>query len=669
MADAVAIYTRVSREDLEQPASTRRQERACRRYAESKGWQVADVWEDVDVSAFDKRVRRPAFEDLMTVVAGGRVNGVVVWKLDRLVRRVADFERFWVRCDAAGVFLVSATEPIDSTTDMGLAVIRILVTFANVESTSIGLRLQARMEEKARAGIPVVNSRLFGFNETCSEIVEDEADMVREAAGQFLAGESLGAIAQDWQRRGLHTPRGGEWTRGNIQRLLVSPRLVGDNTFKGAVVKENCFPPILDRSTSAQIRAVLSDHHSTRHRSCQYLLTGGLLRCSVCGSRLFGVSQERYLRAPGPRIRTRRYKCKGRPGEDHASINADFVEALIVSATLQRLEKRMKIRPRLRVPPDASERLAEVYEHHAAALRNLASDYYVHRRLTTDEWESARDELEHEMRTAQRINDPRWRPPLARNIQGLRRLRSAWDSFDLSHRRDIIASELEFATVALALPRGRVDPARVQPRWWDDDSDFSPNLLPSSDTPSVDAFDNTRWMSSTDAAVALGCTRDTILARTRSGDLEAVFAHGKFRYRRADVERIAAQFVGTIGATEVAKSMGVPPYLVGRWITKGRLPGVKRGTWYRVRLDDLEAFRQALQSLRSDLIDTKEAARLMGMTPNGVQVLAREGRLDSLRLGGVYMLRRDQVMAEVRKMTRRKTSGHRLISGAGSLDF
>ena len=93
MTDVIAIYTRVSQEDSEEPASTRRQERACRGLAESKGWEVAGVWEDVDVSAYEKGVRRPAFEDLMTAVAGGRVNGVLVWKLDRLVRRSADFER------------------------------------------------------------------------------------------------------------------------------------------------------------------------------------------------------------------------------------------------------------------------------------------------------------------------------------------------------------------------------------------------------------------------------------------------------------------------------------------------------------------------------------------------------------------------------------------------
>ena len=156
------------------------------KFAKAKGWQVGEVFEDVDVSAYVKGIRRPSFERLMRSVSGGRVNGVLVWKLDRLVRRAADFERFWTRCDQAGVFLTSATEPIDSTSEIGLAVIRTLVNFANVESTSISLRLRARAQEKARGGIPMWRGRAFGFNLEMTGIIEEEAIFIREAADRIL---------------------------------------------------------------------------------------------------------------------------------------------------------------------------------------------------------------------------------------------------------------------------------------------------------------------------------------------------------------------------------------------------------------------------------------------------------------------------------------------------
>ena len=68
---------------------------------------------------------------------------MVVWKLDRLVRRPSEFESFWEACEAAGVALVSATEPVDTSHELGLALVRILVTFASLESATISLRSKA----------------------------------------------------------------------------------------------------------------------------------------------------------------------------------------------------------------------------------------------------------------------------------------------------------------------------------------------------------------------------------------------------------------------------------------------------------------------------------------------------------------------------------------------
>jgi site-specific DNA recombinase len=282
MPQVVAIYTRVSRADLDEPASTRRQERACRILAKSKGWQVAEVLEDVDVSAYARGVRRQGFERLLTLVAGGNVNGVLVWKLDRLVRRASDFERFWTRCDQSGVFLTSATEPIDSTTDLGLAVIRILVTFANAESASISLRIRSRLEEKARSGTAVGHCRQFGFTHGCHKVIPREAKLISEAAGRVLAGDSLAAIVRDWNRRRIPTAGDGVWSTHKLVKVLNSPRLVGDNTLNGSVVAKSCFPAILDRLTFARLRSAIADLKRARNSPNRYLLTS-LLRCGKCG--------------------------------------------------------------------------------------------------------------------------------------------------------------------------------------------------------------------------------------------------------------------------------------------------------------------------------------------------------------------------------------------------
>lgn len=655
MAHVVAIYTRVSEEDFEQPASTKRQERACRRFAESRGWEVAGIWEDVGVSAYERRVRRHAFEHLLTVVAGRRVDGVVVWKLDRLVRRVIDFERFWSRCDRAGVFLVSATEPIDSTTEMGLAVIRILVTFANVESASIGLRIRSRMEEKARAGTALCRGREFGFNESWTEVIADEAQLIREAAQRFLAGESVEAIAADWRARKLPCSRGGEWTRHKLRRVLASPRTEGHNTFLGEVVKRDCFPAILDPLTAARIRAQLFDSNSTRHPSHRFLLSGGLLRCSVCGGRLHGVTQRGSRRRSGYVYEARGYRCDGNKTKYHVSINADFLEALIVSATLDRLETRCKVHPTLSVPPNAPERLAEAYERHATALRTLAHDYYVERQLTREEWESAKEGLERRLRDVKKHYEPQGYLPAAGGQKQLKRLILAWDTLELFHRRDVIASELECATISPSSVRGKADLQRVQLKWWDENPALE-SPWPSPRVRSIEVWNESKWVSSTQAAAIMGMTRQTVLNLTHASALSGELVSGQFRYLRSEIEHTADHFAGTIGTSEAAGRIGVPHYLLSRWIRAGRLPAVKRGNWYRIHPDNLRAFTDELSRIRKELIDTTEAARLIGITPSWLSKLAAEGRFQRVRFGRACMLGRDQVMMEV---ARRKLKASR----------
>src|SRR4051812_1257392 len=107
---AVAIYTRISADPLGEQTSTARQARLCQQFARLRGWDVLEVYEDVDRSAYLPGVRRPAFERLIGDLHG--LDGLLVWRLDRLVRRPSDFERVWGRCEEFGVFLASATEPV-----------------------------------------------------------------------------------------------------------------------------------------------------------------------------------------------------------------------------------------------------------------------------------------------------------------------------------------------------------------------------------------------------------------------------------------------------------------------------------------------------------------------------------------------------------------------------
>ena len=643
MTITIAVYTRVSREDVDEPLSTRRQERACRDFAQSKGWRISSVWEDVDVSAYEKRRRRPSFEQLLAIVAGGKVDGVLVWKLDRLVRRMNDFERFWVRCDRAGVFLASATEPIDTSTEMGLALVRILVTFANIESTTIGLRLRARLEEKARSGIPIRHSRDFGFNPTWTEVQEDEAALIREAADRVIAGCLPKAIAMEWNDQGVTAPDGGAWTPYRVRRLLASPRLAGHNTFMGSVIKEECFPAILDPVTSAKLRAKFAEMWRDRRPRSQYILSGGLIRCGICGRPMHRLQAVEHPRSGQPMPAF--YKCAFRPLAHYLTIDAAFVESLVVAWTLDRIERRARQRPSLQMPEGAPQALAHAYDEHAATLRELSRDFYVNRKLSREEWEAARNGLEEALRDVRRRLEPGWAPDAESAARHARTLRTSWSRLTIDHQRDIVASELRFVTIEPAEVKGTIDSRRVEPTWHAADPGFAERSQPPAGARRMSPWDNTYWAGTGEAAQLLGISREAVLAMIHRGQLPTVRAHRHYRIARSDLDQLLGK-LPMLSLSDVRKEMGVCDRTVWRWVSLGWLPVEPWNGRRMVRRDAYERLSRLLCEVDQKLITTQEASRILGLKAETVAGMARSGKLQAFHSWRGLLFDKAKVEAE-----------------------
>jgi site-specific DNA recombinase len=668
VARLVAVYTRVSREDADEPVSTRRQERACREFAKSKGWDVGEVCEDVDVSAYSRHVSRPAFDQLLRLVAGGRVSGVLVWKLDRLVRRTSDFERFWDRCERAGVFLVSATEPIDSGTELGLAVIRMLVNFASVESTSISLRISSRMQEMARGGRPLWRGRAFGFSSDAQTLVDEEAELIREAASRVIDGATPAEIAKDWHRRRVRTNTGNLlWDPSRVSTILMSHRLVGDNEFKGQVVAKDCFPAVLDRPTHAKVRAVLAGARHPHRRSSPGLLTG-LLRCARCGATLHAGKVKRRL-ASGELSTYRIYKCQAPPtGCGRLNVNADFVEPLVIEAVLCRIEARRLVEPIPDLPADANDRLIEAYGRYSTAVTELTTDYFVHRKLTREEWLVARDGLQHRLHLARRDFDPNWRGLQVRQEAPPRELRTAWSTLEFAHRRDIIASELEFVLVHPTRQRAFFDAKRVEPRWCDD----IPVLEGAYPWPNGSRSRMRPWLDpdvvlADEAADLIGISVPQVRVWMRGGAFHGTKAGHHWRFSREEIEDVARRVKGSLGTAEVAEILGVTDKGVVFWIRNGSLPACKVAGRYHIQPDEFRVWSEKL----AELISANDAARRLGVSRYWMKKLIESGEVDAIsdRVGAKFV-NRSQVMAVARRrkvLTEVETPGpgHPDMTGQG----
>lgn len=454
---AIAIYTRISKDADGTQTATSRQEQDCRALASIRDWEIADVYSDVDLSAYRRGVPRPGFERLLDDVENHRVDGVLVWKLDRLVRRSAEFERFWGLAEDADVFLASATEPIDTTTELGMVIVRILVAFAQMESATMSLRIRRSKEERAQAGRPMTGHRGFGHTDTRLELVPEEAAMIRGAAARILAGDSMRSIVLEWNAAGIPAPAGGLWKVPTLRHMLLQPRMVGDQTFRGELVERGRWAPILDRDTWLQLAALLHDPDRKVTRRGVPALLSGLIRCGRCGT---------LMRAGIDMYGKRRYTCPSRPeGCNRVSSLAEPLEDAVTAQVLAVLDREGVTAPVLAAADEGTEaELGKVTD----ALAELSRDYYLERRISRAAFEAANGELERRRVTLERQAARRRRGravgDLAAEPGGPV---EAWERAQVERRREVVRDLVEDVTLQ-PVGRGqrrRFGPDEMQVTW------------------------------------------------------------------------------------------------------------------------------------------------------------------------------------------------------------
>lgn len=443
------IYARISRApDASADTSTPRQIRNCRAFLAAKGWQECAVRRDVDRSAYRQGVVRDGFDALMDDIVGGEVDVVVVWRLDRLTRRPSDFERVWTLCERHGVALASVTEPIDTSTPIGVAIVRLLLTFAGLESTVRGERLSAKFKEQAMQGMATRGGRRpYGHSRDLSTVVEEEAVLLREAARRVIDGERVASIVGDFHQRGIIGGHGGPWSPAGLRSTLTSARMAGDRSYRGDVVVQDCFAPILERRTYELVKSILrSTPQRMRPRAS---LLQGLLVCGCCGRTLI---QGRSSKTNSPM-----YKCPRPPtGCSRISVMAHCVEPTLVSATRQRLCIPTPL-------PDVN-----VSDSTAVALRDLNRVFFLEHGISRREWYLAREDIVGA--SQQRAAWWRLHPDIPPGTTGPE-LNRRWDSLSSSAQHALISAVVRRVAVRPQPPRtGGFRPERLHIELWDDDT-------------------------------------------------------------------------------------------------------------------------------------------------------------------------------------------------------
>jgi len=286
-----AVYVRKSSEEgLDQQFnSLDAQREACAAYIKSQigeGWKLVPSRYD-DGGFSGGNMERPALQRLLGDIDHGKIDCVVVYKIDRLTRSLADFAKIVERFDQRNVTFVSVTQSFNTTTSMGRLTLNVLLSFAQFEREVTAERIRDKFAASRAKGIFMGGTPPLGYDARERKLVVNnaEAKTVRMIFKRYLEIGSVGRLGEELDAKGITTKAfvstrgkgigGGRWYVGPLLHLLRNPVYVGL-----AKHKSNLYPgehrPIIDRALFDKVQAQL-DARARATRRKRTVEASGLL--------------------------------------------------------------------------------------------------------------------------------------------------------------------------------------------------------------------------------------------------------------------------------------------------------------------------------------------------------------------------------------------------------
>ena len=287
-----AIYTRVSTEHgLDQEFnSLDAQYDAASAYIKSQahaGWTlIRSRYDDGGYSGGS--TDRPDLQRLLDDIRARKLDVIVVYKVDRLTRSLADFAKLVELFDAHGVSFVSVTQQFNTTTSMGRLTLNVLLSFAQFEREVTSERIRDKIAASKRKGLWVGGPLPLGYHMKDDKvaIVEDEAERVRLIYRRYLELSGVNALVRDLRERDIRTKarllatgatRGGvPFGRGSLFYLLRNRFYIGEVKYKNEILPGEQ-PAIMDRALFDAVQQKLTDqwtNRTTMRNASDHLLTG-----------------------------------------------------------------------------------------------------------------------------------------------------------------------------------------------------------------------------------------------------------------------------------------------------------------------------------------------------------------------------------------------------------
>ena len=478
-----AIYTRKSTDenldsDFNSLDAQRESAENYIRAQQSEGWiALPDRYDDGAYSG--ATIERPALQRLMTDVRTGRVDTIVVYKIDRLSRSLMDFTRLVGELERHDVSLVAVTQQFNTTTSMGRLTLNILLSFAQFEREVTAERIQdkmaaARKKGKYVGGIPPLGYDVDRQNKRLVVNV-DEAVLVRYVFRRFLQTEGAVELVRDLNQKGHLTKSwvtqkgterpGKPWHKNYLYRMLRNPVYIGKVEYRDEVY-EGEQEPIIDKVLWDQVQEAIvapPRERANQGRAETPGLLKGMLRCGHCGTAMALAFTKRHGRL------YRYYNCHRatRTGYENCtvrSISAGIVEDLVknllrrvfrspevVESTVETV-RRMQTSERSQIEEEKrrlEEELAGVRTCGQQLAQNLRNGENAFVRSELDRLDRRRAQLEADLQAAQERLEIAGQTPQATEDLGreLARLDNIWDNLFPAEQQQLVRTVVERATL------------------------------------------------------------------------------------------------------------------------------------------------------------------------------------------------------------------------------
>ncbi len=299
-----AVYTRKSTEEgLEQEYNTLDAQReACESYIQSqvsRGWEIIPTHYD-DGGFTGANTDRPAFNRLITDIKAGLIDTVVVYKVDRLSRSLADFANIMELFDKHNVSFVSVTQYFDTSSSIGRMTLNILITFAQFEREMISERIRDKISRSRQKGKYMGGQPVLGYDVIEKKLVinENEKYQVQKIYDFYVNNRSISEIVdiinnwgwttKQWKTKRGRLAGGRPFNKQVLYTILKNPLYIGkirhhDKVYDGeheAIITQDIFNNVqilLKTNSVAQT--------NTNRRRINSMLRG-VLFCGSCGSRM-----------------------------------------------------------------------------------------------------------------------------------------------------------------------------------------------------------------------------------------------------------------------------------------------------------------------------------------------------------------------------------------------